>query len=111
MPNKKINHGILKLYHSKDINEVINYYQPMMDKRLVKPRSEIGHGIKIGDLVGFKTEHNTDNHPKVRPDEPRIAPANDKPQFKSSGHTELDNHFIFGQSNNERKDASEITQN
>ena len=37
MPNKKINSGILKLYHSDNIRRPIKYYQPMMDKVFNKP--------------------------------------------------------------------------
>ena len=111
MPNKSINHSILKCYHSKDINEVINYYQKKQDRVFNKDPKDIGRGIKIGDLMGFNTNHNTDQHPQLRPAKQEIAEVNDQDQFTSSGHHELKPHFIFGQNTTQRKDAQEITQN
>lgn len=112
MPNKSINHSILKCYHSKDINEVINYYQKKQDRVFNKDPKDIGRGIKIGDLTGFNTSHNTDQHPKLRPPTPDITEVNDKKQ--PMGHSSLHEkkpHFVFGQGGQERADAEHITQN
>jgi len=83
----------------------------MMDKVFNKPVKDIGRGIIIGDLVGFNTNHNTDNHPKIRPDDVEISEVNDKSQPQApQGHNELKQHFIFDHQG-ERKDANEIQQN
>ncbi len=51
MPNKSINHTILKQLHSKNIRAPIRYYQPMLIKEL-NP-GETGRGIDIGNLNDF----------------------------------------------------------
>ena len=112
MPNKRINNTILKQFHSKNIREPTRYYQPMLDKVFNKDPKDIGRGIKIGDLKGFNTSHNTDQHPKLRPPTPDITEVNDKKQ--PMGHSSLHEkkpHFVFGQGGQERADAEHITQN
>ena len=109
MPNKSINHGILKQFHSGNIRTPLKRHQLHFDKDFVKQVEEIGRGIRIGDLISFKAEHPIDK--TQRPRDKIISEGNDKPQFKAPNLAdELNNFFIFDHKG-ERKDADEIVQN
>ncbi len=109
MPNKSINHSILKLYDSRNHRVPTKYYQPMLEKELLQVK-KIGRGIKIGDLMKFNA--NTDIDKTMRPIDKLISEVNDKFQpFADKVHQEVSQaHFIFNQSG-QRTDADEITQN
>ena len=63
MPNKSINHSILKGFHSKNIRAPLKYYQPMLIKEF-NP-NEKGRGIDIGNLTDFNASSHIDK--TIRP--------------------------------------------
>ncbi len=97
MPNKSINAGILRKYHSKDHRVNTMYYQKHQNKDFSMLRSKWGEGTHIGNLAMFKADqelHKSSNPPMAK----LISKVNDKLQFKApKGFHERNNLFIFGQ--------------
>lgn len=78
--------------------------------RMLRPANEISHGISHGNLVDFVIQHSLrplDTEHKIT--EPNKENFNRNPAFTSSGHTDVNNTFIFGQPKLLRTDENEIT--
>jgi hypothetical protein len=69
MPNKKINHSILKKRHSGDNNPIIHHYQMYQNKEFVMEKK--GRGIHIGSLMDFSAS-STGYNEKKRTEETQI---------------------------------------
>ena len=107
MPNKSINHSILKGFHSKDIRVPIKYYQPMLIKDF-NP-NEKGRGIDIGDLNSFNASSDIDK--TIRPPILIKNDTGDKPQeLHKKQFNELRNLHLR-KVKGLRKDANEIVNN
>ena len=71
MPNKKINHTIMKMSHSMDTNPITHHHQKHQDKKFIKEGKK-GRGIHIGSLMDFNA--NTHYNEKKRHEEDDIKP-------------------------------------
>ncbi len=76
MPNKSINHSILKGFHSGNVRVPTKYYQPMLIKEL-NP-AETGRGIDIGNLTDFNANSEIDK--SLRPPDIRAGDTGHIPQ-------------------------------
>ena len=92
--SKAIKHSLLKMFHSGNTREPVEYTQPKMQKELLK--EIIGTGIHIGHLMEFNSNHEL-HRSATQPVDRHFEEVNDVPQpVAPSGADELHSTFIFG---------------
>jgi hypothetical protein len=112
MPNKSINNGLLRKFHSGDNNPVSCHYQKHLDKKLLK-LGEKGRGIHIGSLMDFNASSGYNAKKRTEGDAPKHQrkPDNVRPYIAPPIHlTENEPHFLF-RCGCKRTDAKEVSQN